>query len=253
MKVEISPLPAQLGNAKFSRSVVCTSNTCIVSSFTESPSISWVSNSPFITDGEIVVDHKYNMWQQKGLMRVEWPFAISAQQSRGAVLSCALFLFNLATRTYHAFELPEETSVALLLGPELSVAVLKESFFVLELSSVIPKATIIPAKPLQYLMPNLCSSKPREILLCSMNDIQVWRFTPSKVGTIPFFCEHWSEFLIPRCFLCFYLPKPSRIVASNMHHFTDYLFLLINHRKFGLELVKCRRPDRCDSGLQTSH
>lgn len=183
MKVEILQLASQLGNARFSRGVVCASNTCIVSAFSDSPSISWVSNSPFVADGEVVVEPRYNMWQQRGLMRVEWPFAISIQQSRGAVQHTALFLFNLATRSYHAFDLPEDTQVALLLGPEMAVAVLKEAFFVLELSSVVPQATIIPAKPLSYLMPNLCFSKPREILLCSMNDLQVWRFSLAKQGT----------------------------------------------------------------------
>lgn len=188
MKVEILQLPPQLGNARFTfqRSVVCASNTCVVSSFSDTPSISWASNSPFVTDGEIVAEPRFNGWQQRGLMRVEWPFAISVQQSRGAVQSTALFLFNLATRSYHAFDLPEDTSVALLLGPELAVAVLKESFFVLELSSAVPKGTIVPSKPLPYLMPNLCSSKPRELLLCSMNDIQVWRFNIVKQGTGPF-------------------------------------------------------------------
>lgn len=198
MKVDIQQIPKQLGNASFFKATACASSACIVSSFTDSPSISWVALSPNAIDGEIFIDVKPSTWQQKGPLRVDWPYAVALHRQNNIPSITVLFVYNLATSSYQTVEVPEEASVALLLGNTMAAVVLKEGFFIAEFSSTVPRTTILPAKPLVYPISSLCMGKSKELLLCSMHDIQVWRFKVSKKRTLKnFFDKKLKQLLRP--------------------------------------------------------
>lgn len=177
-------LPPQLGKAPLVRSACCSANACVVSSYLDTPSISWVAISPLANGGEVLVDTKYQGWQQKGLLMAEWPWAASLFREGVLGSHYVLFVFHLSEKTHRTYELPEEASVLLLMGKELAVVVLKDGFFVVDLLAPGHETFRIVATPLLHPISSLCHSKPTEILLVSMNDMQLWHFEASELSTV---------------------------------------------------------------------
>ena len=75
--------------------------------------------------------------------------------------------------------------MVLLMSYERALVVQKDGFLIIDLFAAEAEPSFVPCKPLAYSMPQLCLSKSKEILLCSMNDIQVWRFEfPERCTTL---------------------------------------------------------------------
>jgi len=182
-KPELQLLQTQLGNASFLAARSCATGSCLVSTYIDSPSISWVANSHLVTGGEIVVDAKYSGWLQKGYLRAEWPWAVSLHRNPLLPAQCVMFVYNLVEKTYRNYDLPDEAHVALLMSYERAVAVLREKFFLVDLYAPEEETTFLTAKPLSFPLPHLCQSKAKEVLLCSMNELQLWRFDVAENRT----------------------------------------------------------------------
>jgi hypothetical protein len=176
-------IPSQLENAALLRASWCSASACLVSAFVETPSISWVSNSSLNTDGEIIVDKTYLGWVMKATLRVEWPWAVALYRHNENFSSNAVFVYNLAEKSYRVYKLTEEASIVMLMSYERAVVVQKSGFFIINLFAPEAETSFLPAKPLSYPLFTLCSSKSKEVLLCSMNDIQLWRFEVTENRT----------------------------------------------------------------------
>jgi hypothetical protein len=112
----------------------------------------------------------------KGTIRAEWPWAVALYRHFENFSLNALFIYNLAEKSYRSYKLNEEGLIALLMSYKRAVVVQKDGFFLVDLFAPEAETSFIAAKPLTYFIPHLCNSKSTEILLCSMNDIQLWRF-----------------------------------------------------------------------------
>jgi hypothetical protein len=129
-----------------------------------------------------MVEEKFKEWYQKGPLRAEWPFAVALYRNPSDVAN-ALFVYHLAEKRYRTYVLPEDSSVAMLMGYQRAVAVLKTGFFLVDLFAPEEETCLIAATPLVQTIATLCFSKSKEILLCSMNDLQLWHFEVSENRT----------------------------------------------------------------------
>lgn len=144
------------------------------------------------------MDAKYSGWQQKGHLRAEWPWAVSLHRNPVLGAQCVMFVYNLAERTYRSYDLPDEANVALLMSYERAVAVLKDGFFVVDLYAPEEETTFLSAKPLSFPLPTLCQSKAKEVLLCSMHELQLWRFDVAENRTCQVaFAQKPGDFSFP--------------------------------------------------------
>lgn len=175
-KQEMQLLPLELGGAAFLKAVCCSAGSCLISTFADTPSISWIANSTVASDGEISVDAAYDGWQMKGTIRAEWPWAVALYRHAENIAFNAVFVYDLAQKSYRSYKLQTEASMVLLMSYERALVVQKDGFLIIDLFAAEAETSFVPCKPLAYAMPQLCLSKSKEILLCSMNDIQVWRF-----------------------------------------------------------------------------
>lgn len=166
----------------FSKIFSCAASSCFVSTYQSTPSITWIANSPLASDGEILVDGKYAGWTAKGPLRVAWPWAVSLFRDPMGEQH-VMFVYNLGEKSYRTYALNEEVSLALLMSYEHAVAVLKDGFFLVDLFAPELETSRVTATPLLYPLPMLCAAKSKEIMLCSMHDVQIWRFGVSDNRT----------------------------------------------------------------------
>lgn len=185
LKEEPYALPLNLGGRTFCRATPCAANTCVLASYFESPSISWMSTSPLVVDGEIVVLPKFNGWLQRSHLRAEWPFAVSLWKRPGSTKSLAFFVYHLAEAAYYILKVPTDAQVALMLNYERAVVVTKESLLVFNLFDPTKPPQSIPASSLAHLVPTLCYAKSDVLVLTANNAIQEWRVDVKSASTYP--------------------------------------------------------------------
>lgn len=183
LREEPYALPLNLGGRTFCRATSCAANTCVLASYFESPSISWMSTSPLVVDGEIVVLPKFTGWLQRSHLRAEWPFAVSLWKRPGSTKSLAFFVYHLAEAAYYILKVPTDAHVALMMGYERAVVVTKDSFLVFNLFDPTKPPLTIPASTSYHLVPHLCSSKSDTVVLASDNTIQEWRVNVKSAST----------------------------------------------------------------------
>lgn len=183
LKEEPYALPLNLGGRTFCRATSCAANTCVLASYFESPSISWMSTSPLVVDGEIVVLPKFNGWLQRSQLRAEWPFAVSLWKRPGSTKSLAFFVYHLAEAAYYILKVPTDAQVALMMNYERAVVVTKESLLVYNLFDPTKPPQSIPASSLAHLVSNLCYAKSDVLVLTANNAIQEWRVDHKSAST----------------------------------------------------------------------
>lgn len=183
LKEEPYALPLDLGGRTFSRATPCEVNTCVLASYFESPSISWMSTSPLVVDADIVVLPKFTGWLQRSYLRARWPFAVSLWKRPGSSKSLAFFVYHLAEAAYYILKVPVDAHAALMLGSERAVVVTKESLLVYNLNDPTKPPQSIPASTPTNLVPALCSSKSDVLILASNNTIQEWRIDMKSLCT----------------------------------------------------------------------
>lgn len=183
LKEEPYALPLKVGGRTFCRASPCAAGTCVLASYFESPSVAWMSTSPLVVDGEIVVLPKFTGWVQKSPLRAEWPYALSIWKRPGSSKSLALFVYHLAEAAYYVFKVPADAQVALMMGYERGAIVCKESILLYNLSHPTrPPLSLLASTPPQ-LLPSLCSSTSDSLILASSSTVQEWHIIPKNSRT----------------------------------------------------------------------
>lgn len=190
LKEEPYALPLKLGGRGFTKATVCGANSCILGSYYDTPSIAWMSISPLVVDGEIVVLPKYVGWSQKCPLRAEWPYAVALFKRPGVAKNLSLFIYHLAEASYKIHKLPTDAQVALMMGYERVAIVFKDEIQVLDLHDPTRRPLYIPAQISVPLIPSLCHGTVDTLVLTSTNIIQEWTIN-TKTGST------FSAFLAP--------------------------------------------------------
>jgi hypothetical protein len=177
LKEEPYALPLKLDGKAFLKATPCSANTCILASYVDTPSIAWMSISPLVVDGEILVTAKYSGWSQKSPLRAEWPFAVSLFKPPGLAKQPVLFVYHLAEASYSVHKMPLDAQAALMMGYERVAVVLKDTIQVLNCFDPTRGPLSLPAQLSQTIMPSLCNATTDSLVLTSYNTIQEWKIT----------------------------------------------------------------------------
>lgn len=189
-------LPLKLGGQTFAKATACGANSCILASYFESPSIAWMSTSPMVVDGEILVLPKYNGWSQKTPLRGEWPYAVSIWKRPGSSQSLALFVYHLAEAAYYVMKINGDAQAVLMMGYERAAVVLKDSILLYSLVDPTKPPSSISASIASQLLPSLCIASSDTLWLTGYNTIQEWRVDVKTARTylLPRFCIGFCGF-----------------------------------------------------------
>jgi hypothetical protein len=183
LKEEPYALPLKLVGQPFSKASACGANSCILASYSETPSISWISTSSLVVDGVICVLPKFTGWSQKSPLRGEWPFAVSIWKRPGAAKNFAFFVYHLAEAAYYVLKITSEAQTALMMGYERAAVVFKDSILIYNLFDPTRPPISIPATISPQLLPSLCSASSDELVLTSYNTIQQWHIGSKTART----------------------------------------------------------------------
>lgn len=137
----------------------------------------------------IEVTENFSEWIQKGILRVSWPFATSLFRNNN---KCILIIYDIQKRSYTKMDVAKDSEIALFLNSnKICVISPSNGFYILQTD---PNQNLDtknnPMKPkipiINTILPNLCTSTEKYVLLISLTEIQLWAYSLTSNGMFNF-------------------------------------------------------------------